>query len=427
MNHKDQTHHHLLTAIQSVCQRREEFVYQSSRDFIRHRKLPMATVIQSVLQLGAKSLQSELLNQWNFNVNTPTTSAFGQARSKLKVSAFHEVFIHFNQTGEYTKTYRGFQLVAHDGSSINLPYNPEDKGTYLQASQSKGYNLLHMNALYDVLNKQFVNVDFQETANANERTSLCEMARSSTFKHPAIFLCDRGYPSFNVFEHLNQLQHKYVIRCKDVGSTGFLRKSDLPETDEFDTILSFKLTYLQTKSVKEDPSFRFLASSSTFDFLERGTQDSYDMSFRVVRFKLSEDCYECLVTNLDDSFTPNDLKELYHLRWGIETSFRDLKHAVNLESLHSKSRRLIYQEIYAKLIMYNFTMRLVQQVSLPKRNNRWTYQVNAKLAFELCRQYFRDNSLDILRLIQTYILPIRPDRHHKRTKIRRGFIGFHYR
>ncbi|MFL2132195.1 transposase, partial [Ruoffia sp. FAM 24228] len=47
----------------------------------------------------------------------------------------------------------------------------------------------------------------------------------------------------------------------------------------------------------------------------------------MVRLELSESTYECLITNLDDNFTPNDLKELYHLRWGIETSFRDLKHS----------------------------------------------------------------------------------------------------
>lgn len=117
---------------------------------MRRRKLPLATVIQSVLQLGAKYIQSELLNQWNFNIHTPTTSVFGQARSKLKFSTFREVFNRFNQTGEYTKTYRGFQLISHDGTSVNLPYNPEDKGTHLRTGQAKGYNLLHVNALYDV-------------------------------------------------------------------------------------------------------------------------------------------------------------------------------------------------------------------------------------------------------------------------------------
>ncbi|MFR7830752.1 MAG: transposase [Blautia wexlerae] len=31
-------------------------------------------------------------------------------------------------------------------------------------------------------------------------------------------------------------------------------------------------------------------------------------------------------------------QELYHLRWGIETSFRKLKYSLGLSQLHSKRR-----------------------------------------------------------------------------------------
>ncbi|MFL2137206.1 transposase, partial [Ruoffia sp. FAM 24228] len=85
-----------------------------------------------------------------------------------------------------------------------------------------------------------------------------------------------------------------------------------------------------------------------------------------------------------------DLKELYHLRWGIETSFRDLKHSVDLEYLHTKESSQIYQEIYAILITYNFTMRLVGQVKFPKKKRHWDYQVNVKMAFRLYRRYLND-------------------------------------
>lgn len=48
------------------------------------------------------------------------------------------------------------------------------------------------------------------------------------------------------------------------------------------------------------------------------------MSFRIARFAIADDSYEMLVTNLERSeFSTNDLKEIYHLRWGIETSFRE--------------------------------------------------------------------------------------------------------
>ena len=37
------------------------------------------------------------------------------------------------------------------------------------------------------------------------------------------------------------------------------------------------------------------------------------------------------------------------MRWGIETSFHDLKYALALLHLHAKKVDFIYQEIFAKL------------------------------------------------------------------------------
>lgn len=60
------------------------------------------------------------------------------------------------------------------------------------------------------------------------------------------------------------------------------------------------------------------------------------MSFRVVHFMLDTGEYETLVTSLSPQFTLSDLKELYHARWGIETSFRELKYGIGLMDLHEK-------------------------------------------------------------------------------------------
>ena len=51
----------------------------------------------------------------------------------------------------------------------------------------------------------------------------------------------------------------------------------------------------------------------------------YDLRFRVVRFRISGGCYETVYTNLDsETFPIGTIKELYRLRSGIETSFREL-------------------------------------------------------------------------------------------------------
>ncbi|WP_423838512.1 transposase [Thomasclavelia cocleata] len=62
------------------------------------------------------------------------------------------------------------------------------------------------------------------------------------------------------------------------------------------------------------------------------------------------------------------LLSLYNKRWGIETSFREVKYALGLNALHSKKRKLIQQEIYARLILYNFCQRVVQVIKIPKYN-----------------------------------------------------------
>ena len=61
-----------------------------------------------------------------------------------------------------------------------------------------------------------------------------------------------------------------------------------------------------------------------------------------------------LLTNLpSDKFPPHKLKEIYSMRWGIETSFRELKYAIGLTSFHARKPDFIKQEIYARLLLYN--------------------------------------------------------------------------
>ena len=55
-----------------------------------------------------------------------------------------------------------------------------------------------------------------------------------------------------------------------------------------------------------------------------------------------------LITNLNRfEFPIEKMKELYHLRWDIETSFRELKYALGGISFHSKKDDFIQMEILA--------------------------------------------------------------------------------
>jgi IS4 transposase len=98
----------------------------------------------------------------------------------------------------------------------------------------------------------------------------------------------------------------------------------LPNEDEFDVTIHRILTRKQTNLTKCNPQiYKFLPQSSPFDYLDKHTTLFYPITLRAVRFKITEDTYETIITNLDaEKFSPMKIKELCHLRWGIETSFR---------------------------------------------------------------------------------------------------------
>ncbi len=49
------------------------------------------------------------------------------------------------------------------------------------------------------------------------------------------------------------------------------------------------------------------------------------------------------------------IKEIYRLRWGIETGYNYLKHAVFVEEFVTKTENRLAQDYYASLLMYNFS------------------------------------------------------------------------
>lgn len=147
-----------------------------------------------------------------------------------------------------------------------------------------------------------------------------------------------------------------------------------------------------TNEIKAHPEkYKFMPQNQKFDFLPGGSKDTYPISFRLVRFPISENTFEVLITNLDrDAFSVEKLKELYHMRWGIETSFRELKYALGLVNLHSKKVQFIIQEIFARLIMYNFCELItLHTVIKQKKGTKHLYQVNYTIAIAICLHFFK--------------------------------------
>lgn len=402
-------------------------------DFTRNRKLNFKTVMMNVICMETGALKDELLKLNGYALDTPTTSALIQARNKIKVDAFKKLFDNFNRSTLITKTYKGYRLLAIDGSELQIDNTiPDKETTILKLNKSnKTYSAYHLNACYDLLEYTYENLVIQGEAKCDENKAFCQLV--DNYKgQKAIFIADRGYESYNGFEYVSRSNNKYLIRIKDIHSKTSMSKSFGPyESKEFDLDIHRILTLKQTNEIKNKPNiYKFVPTNMRFDFLTK-EKPFYDFNCRIVRFKLDNGSYECIVTNLSkEEMTVEEIKELYHMRWGIETSFREVKYAIGLNALHSKKRNLIKQEIYARLLLYNFSQRVVATIKIQRKNKqKYDYQVNFTRAFHIIRNFIKKKGGNppIDNLIAKEILPIRPGRSNTRKVRPKTVVCFNYR
>lgn len=411
------------------------FVKHPEKDFSRKRKLSFSDTIQFLLSMKGNTICSEWLDFWDFSPNTASVSAFSQQRQKILPYAMDYLFHSFNDTFSSLDTYRCFRLLACDGSDLAIAHNPNDKAAHrcpnsLERNET-GYNQLHLNALYDLKNRIYADAIIQPGRFPNETKAFIDMMERSTIREPVLLIADRGYESYNILAHAQEKGWKFLIRAKDLGSHGILTHLPVSDSGDFDCALSLILTRKQTKEIKSQPQrYRCLTSKTSCDFLDPVTNPFYTLRFRVLRFPFSENTMKCVLTNLEkDEFPMEEIKKLYGWRWGIERSFRKLKYTIGLTNFHAKKAEYILQEIFARLIIYNFCERIITKIVIQQKNRKHTCQINFTVAVFLCREYFRNRipPPDLKKLIQKNLLSVREGRKTPRKVRPNSAVSFLYK
>lgn len=409
-------------------------------DFTRNRKLPFSEMMKAILCFSGKSLNKEMLEIFGCKSNIASVSAFVQQRSKIKASAFEALFHNFTDKHTDVKLFNGYRLLAVDGSDINIPMDINDELSSFQINNNTPYNLYHLNAMYDLCSNTYVDAITQKKFEFNEHKAFVIMAERLNSSYPTIFIADRGYEAFNNMAHIQEIGQFFVIRLKDVKSSGISKGFHLQDCgNSFDIPFDLNLTRKQTNDVKalckDHYHYRFISHKNVFDFLPAKSKKSdplvfFNLRFRLVRFEISEGNYELLATNLNSSdFPAEKLKELYTMRWGIETSFRHLKYSLALNNFHSKKSEGILQEIFAKLTMYNFTQMITSHIFISKAKRKHLYKINFSVAVHTCRNLLLGfySPTDVEAVIQRHILPIRLNLHKPRNLNPKAYVSFSYR
>ena len=419
--------------IEKFSSERHLYCRNPKSDFTRTRKISFSDVVHFLIEMQSKSLPNEVMEYFGHSLEIPTVSAVTQQRDKILPSGWEHLFALFRDecTRLYDPLYQGYRLLACDGSDVNIARDPDDQKTFITEGET-GYNAIHINALYNPLSLTYYGMTFQGKKKLHERSALNRMVDSYVSNIPSIFIADRGYESFNVFAHILRSGHDFIIRIKDTNSNGILGAYDLPD-GEFDMSLSTTLTRRHTKETLNNPDkYTILSPATDFDFFEN-KKDSYDISFRIVRFIADDGKYVCIATSLsEEEFPLEKIRELYHLRWGEETSFRELKYTIGLINFHTRKKDSIIQEILARTILYNFCQmvntraaRYMSHIKSP--NGKYRFKIDFATTVNICRSYLKygGDEIELLLLICKHVSWIKCNAKypiHLRPKRNKDFV-----
>ena len=110
--------------------------------------------------------------------------------------------------------------MACDGSNLTIAPNLNDPETLWKSNQLGATgNHLHLNALYDVLNRTYIDALVQTASTYQEHRACIQMIERVTLDK-VILIADRGYENYNIMSHAIEKGWKFLIRIKDVHSNG---------------------------------------------------------------------------------------------------------------------------------------------------------------------------------------------------------------
>lgn len=413
----------------------ESYVRDPSRDFSRASVLTLESTAKLVYQLCGQSSNEVMINAVfndGFSCNF-SPSALTQARSKIHSDLFKTVFFKtlpvFHRASDL-KLINGYEIAAADGSELavvrtEIPDSLDCDPFRAKTKNGHERDFVHINALFNVSSQTFMDFIFQPGSVKNEDKALMELIENPAFKDRKIIItADRGYESLISFYRLQQKGIKYVIRIKDINSkTSIARNYNLPQEDQFDVPYSVLLSKNSGWKEHDGKPVKYLLNYKNIPEFEN--QNYLALDARIVRLPIvkadGSTLWETLMTNLDqDEFSIDDLREIYHMRWEIETGFRDLKCTLGLGKLHSRKPDLIVQEIYAAATVYNFASsarRILERFRPKQKSHKYEYRISFTFVCQIVMEVLFNAGNQIRNLWEICsrrTIPIRPGRPNTR-------------
>lgn len=398
----------------------------NERAFIRNRLLPFSVLVTYIMNMIRKSLQLEISSFANF-INLPDVSkqAFSQARQKLSAETFitlnRSLIKEFYSDNE-VETFKGFRVLAIDGSTIRLP-KVDALYNYFKANKEDSVPLANVSLLYDVFNNLSLNATLQPYIGTSEKSmgmehfqELDNLNKDINTKYNDIILFDRGYLSHFLIFFLHQNNKNFLFRA---STSTISEVADVLKSTERDVIVNVVLT---KEKLKYKPDFK------KYDI----NLDNMSIKVRVTIHDLPSGEKEILVSSLIDQtqISYDELFYLYGKRWNIEENYKLFKCITAIENFSGESKLAIEQDFYATVFTCNIGSMLAQEaqeevnLAAADKETKYEYKINRNILIgtlknEILEVFLGDQDLTLFcnklkQRLKRSLVAVRPGRSFKR-------------
>ena len=396
----------------------------SDNKFIRNRKISFVDMVLFILNNKGRTLTIELNDYMKKQGKKPITK---QAFSKQRQNINPEIFKLLNN--EYIKMiydqrkiyrYKGYIVLAVDGSMIEMPNSPELKEYYgLQLGQKGSVGRVRGRCLgiYDCLNK-IMALTRIDPYNVSEKRQIEEELENllKIYKDEKIILvCDRFYFGISFVNELNKKGIKYLIRMQNKH---------------------YKKEKLEMKSNDEEVDLKVRTNSVFNAETEEEKEELKKIKYvktRIIKTIIPSGEEEHLATNLSkEELSAIEAEELYFGRWEIEKSFDIIKNKLKIENFTSHKVIGIEQDFYSQMLLYN----MLEDVRIDtgeiekgkKTGLKYDYKINMNIMVGTLRERFIEIILsekeemqkktdEFNEEIKKYLVPVKPGRSYPRKRM----------
>ena len=347
------------------------------QDFTRNRKQPFRATLLFMLNLLRRSLTIEIdgfvryLNERfsSDNIRHFTTSAFIQNRKKIDPAVFSYlsgviVENFYTAENDLLKYLNGIRVLAVDCSKLTLPCTKELKKYYGVTQNQSKVEVVQARAsvLYDVLNGIALDAVLDSLNKGERELALRHVHR---WKEKDLIIYDRGYPSYDFINEHVELGVDCLIRV---------------------TVANFSIaTNFVTGGKKSITIDMYPPKNHSFKGKDYNKNSA--LKVRLIRIDLPGGEVEVLITTLSDSkkYPARLFKELYFLRWGVETFYDELKNKLKVEHFTGYSQVSIQQDFLCAIFISNLQSVIVNDLEpelyIQNKDKKYNYKVNANLSY----------------------------------------------